>query len=151
MPSILASLEDINANLPSQDEQPVIEASDENTDLISTSVARVVRGYLSGVIDNVTLMSWVDPVSTPETIREIAGMLIAAQLYFNFAARTSLTIEERNFAQLLYDKAIAMLQQIVDGMIIIPGIISVPPGVLTGLDYFPIDDTDRAFTMGMNL
>jgi hypothetical protein len=151
MAEILASLDDINAELPSIDDKPMIEADAENSDLIQLSVARVVRAYLSAVIDQTTLMGWDDPDSTPDTIREVAAKLIAAQVYFNYAARTNLTIEERNFAQLLYDQAMLMLEKIISGEILLEDAPVVATESMDLLDGFPIDDTDRAFTMGMNL
>lgn len=149
MADILANVDDINANLPSIDNVPVVEADDENVALIQVSVARVVRGYLSGSVDSATLMSWNSPTATPDIVREAAALLIAAQVYFNYAARTSLTIDDRNFAQLLYDRAIAILNGIIAGTIDIG--IPVETIAMSGLDFHPVDDTDRAFTMSMNL
>lgn len=140
---ILADLTDINAHLDGE----VIEADFNNTQLVQISVARVIRGYLSRVIDNPTLLSWNDPNTTPDIIREIAGMLIAAQVYFNKSARTALDIDDTNFAQRLYDRAIAMLNGIIDGTIDIPGITETSTEAMTNLDFFPIDSTDRAFTL----
>ena len=148
---ILASLDDINSYLPSIDEDVVLEATSENSDLIQLSVSRVVRGYLSQVVDTTTLMSWDSPQDTPDIIREAASMLIASQIYINFISRTRITIEERNWAQLLYDRAIAILQGIVDGLIDVPGIDPGATSAMSELDFFPVDDTDRAFTMGMQL
>ena len=148
---ILASLDDINSYLPSIDRDTVVEATSENSALIQLSVSRVVRGYLSKVVDSTTLMGWDEPTNTPDIIREAASMLIASQVYFNFHARTRMTIEERNFAQLLYDRAIAILQGIIDGKIDVPGIDPGATSAMSGLDFFPVDDTDRAFTMAMEL
>ena len=149
---ILASIDDINAELPSQDDSPVIEATEENSNLIQVSVARIVRGYLSPVVDGATLMSWDEPIATPDIVREAAAKLIAAQLYFTYAARTSLTIDVRNFAQLLYDQAMAILNGIIAGTILLGP--TVPPAAMAAIeleDGFPVDDTDRAFTMSMEL
>jgi len=149
---IMCTLDDVNAHLDGE----VIEADADNTDLIQVSVARIIRGYLSSVVDQTTLMSWSTPDVTPDIIREIASMLIAAQLYFAQSARTSLLIEDTNFAQRLYDQAIALLQRIVTGEIIIGtggggGTVEDPVAALTDSDYFPVDATDRAFTVGMEL
>lgn len=156
MAEILATTDEINAELPSQDEDPVIEATIENTELIQLSVARVVRAYLSSVATSTVLMSWDSPANTPDTIREIAAMLIAAQLYLSFSGRTVVTIEERNYAQVLYDRAIGMLNQVVAGTIVVPGVGLGGGGSIVTLDMdpedgFPIDDTDRAFTLSMEL
>lgn len=144
---ILASLEDIQANLP----ESLVIADHDNTNLIQISVARIVRGYLSRVIDNGVLLSWTEPADTPELIREAASKLIAAQLYFNRTATATTSIEERSFAQKLYDEAIAILQAIITGAEILPDIVVTDTSSISELDFFPIDDTDRAFTMGMEL
>jgi hypothetical protein len=142
---ILASLDDVNANLDGD----VIVATDENTELIQVSVARVVRAYLSLAVDNLTLYSWKTPETTPEVIREIAAKLIASQVYFVYAARSSLDIDIRSFAQLKYDEAVRMLEAIVAGTIVIPGTGEIATGTgMSELDFFPVDDTDQAFTMG---
>jgi len=151
MAEILASVEDINGNLPSQDRAAVIEATPENGALVQVSVARVVRGYLSGAIDGVILMGWNSPDNTPDIVREAAAKLIAAQIYFNFAARSSLTIEDNNFAQKLYDQAIIILDKILSGEIIIGDEVPVATESMTDEDFWPVDDTDRAFTMSMEL
>lgn len=149
---ILASLDDINAELPSQEDPAglsdfVIEATDPNTALLQVSVARVIRGYLSGIIDSTTLMGWSSPDKTPELIRTIAGKMIAAYIYFNSASRTTLIVDPRSFGQVKYDEAMALLNGILDGTIIIDGDVPVETPNMTVLDFFPVDDTDRAFTM----
>jgi len=150
---IMATLDDVNAHLDGE----VIEATADNTDLIQVSVARIIRGYLSRTVDQTTLMSWQTPDTTPDTIREVASMLIAAQLYFAQSARTSLLIDDTNFAQRLYDQAMALLNGIIAGDIAIVGgpgngtPVADPVLGLTDLDYNPVDDTDRAFTLGMQL
>lgn len=142
-----ANLDDINANLDGQ----VVAADQDNTALIHISVERIIRGYLSRVVSNSTMFSWDDPDSTPEIIREIAGKLIASRLFFVRTLSTAITIDETHYAQRLYNEAIALLAQIVSGEIIIPNIIVEPVGQLDDLDFFPVDDTDRAFTVGMEL
>ena len=146
---ILCTLDDVNAHFDGE----VIEADANNTQLVQVSVSRVVKGYLARLVGPVSLASWASPDTTPDIIREIASMLIASQVYFNFAARTSLLLEDHNFAQRLYDEAMKMLQGIIDGTI---PIVPVDPGnppimdnpdEMSDLDYFPVDNTDRAFTM----
>lgn len=144
---ILATIEDIQANLP----ESLVVADHDNTNLIQISVARIIRGYLSRTIDSSVLLAWNTPAGTPELIREIAGKLIASQLYFNRTAQATTSIEERSFAQKLYDEAIALLEAIVLGTEILPDIIVTDLAGMDDLDFFPIDDTDRAFTMGMEL
>lgn len=144
---IMASLDDINANLDGS----IVSADSNNTALIQVSVARVVRGYLSRVVSAATMAAWTTPENTPDIVREAAAKLIAAQLYFNEMSKTSTVIEPTHYAQKLYDEAMALLNQIIEGDIIIPDIVVTPIESLTDLDYFPVDDTDRAFSMGMNL
>lgn len=147
MAEILASLDDINANLPADEDMPVIVADDDNSALVQISVARVVRGYLSRVIDNSTLLAWTTPESTPEIIREIAGKLIASQVYYNRIAQASPDVPANSYAQHLYDEAVALMTQIIAGDITIPGILT-NSEQLSDLDYWPNSSTDRAFTMG---
>jgi hypothetical protein len=148
MAAILASVDDVNANLPNE-----LAVTDESEiDLIQLSVARVVRGYLSRVLDNTVLMSWDDPASTPELIREAAAKMIAAQYYANrIASQVDPVIADESFPQRRYNEAMAILERILSGDEELPGIDVVATDQLTDLDYFPIDDTDRAFTMGMLL
>jgi len=151
MAELLASLDDINAHLPSDEGDPVVEATDENTNLLQISVARVIRGNLSTVLSTATLLSWDSPEDTPEYIREIAGMLIASQLYFNETAKQSLIIDDDSVAQRKYNEAMAMLNAIVAGNVVIPDVAAETGGDLSDLDFFPVDDTGRAFTIGMEL
>jgi hypothetical protein len=153
MAEILASIDDVNANLPSE-ENVVIEATDLNTSLIQISVARIVRGNLSRVIAVETLSSWVNPDVTPEIIREIASKLIASQLYFSESAKSSLNIDPDSFAQKLYDEAMLLINGIVAGTIAVEGeggVITDDTASMGELDFWPIDDTGRAFSMGMEL
>lgn len=147
MPEILASIDDVNANLPASDDTPVVVATDENSSLVQISVVRIVRGYLSRAFDNSILMSWRAPDTTPEIIREIAAKLIASQVFYNKTAEASPQIAENSVSQRLYDEGISMLQQIIAGDIIIDGL-SITATQLSDLDYWPNSDTDRAFTMG---
>jgi hypothetical protein len=146
---ILCTLDDINAHLDGD----VLEADANNTQLVQISVNRVVKGYLARIVDPVVMASWASPDTTPDIIREIASMLCASQVYINYAARTSLILENNNFAQRLYDEAMAMLNGIIDGTIPIVGIPPTTESIseMDTNDFFPVDDTNRAFTMGMQL
>lgn len=147
---MLASIDDINAHLPAPTGM-VVTADNVNAQLLQISVERVVRGYLSRILTTATMAGWDDPESTPDIIREVAGMLIASQLLLNQISASSLNVDNRNYAQILYDRAIALLNDIIEGSIIIPDVIVDTPESMTDLNFFPVDDTDRAFTMGMNL
>lgn len=146
MAQILASLDDINANLPAE----LGLATDDNTALLQVSVARVVRGYLSRVVENAVLQSWDSPEDTPEIVREAAGKMIAAMFYFNNTAATTTELSDSSFAQRRYNEAIALLDSIIAGEIPITGVVT-DTEAMSDLDYFPIDDTDRAFTLSQPL
>jgi|SRR5215472_2806399 len=146
---ILCTVPDVNAHF----DQDVLTADADNTQLPQISVARVIKGYLARSVAPTVLASWATPETTPDIIREIAAMLIASQVYFNYAMRTSIILDDHNFAQRLYNEAMQMLQGILDGTIplIDPGtglpIEGDNPDEMSDLDYFPTDATDRAFTM----
>jgi len=148
-----ASIDDINAVLPagSNTSGAVVKADDVNTDTLAISAERVIRGYLARVVPTATMASWDEPASTPEIITEIAALLIGSQLYFNQTAASDLTIEERHVSQVLYDRAMKLLQDVLSGVIEIPDITFDTPQSMELEDFFPIDDTDRAFTLGMQL
>lgn len=147
MAEILASLDDIQANLDGN----VVVATDENTELLQISAARIIRGNLSNVIDNATLQSWRTPENTPEIIREAAGKLIAAQHYFNEISKTNQVIDVDHFAQKRYNEAIAILNGIIAGTITIVDVEITTTGGMTALDFFPTDGSQRAFTKSMEL
>lgn len=147
MAEILASLDDINAELPSDEETPVVVADEDNTSLLQISTARVVRGYLSRIYPVATLVSWTVPNNTPELIRTAAGKLIAAQLYFNKTAQQTTAIEDNSFAQKRYDEAMSILKDIVDGSVTLVEVTDITgESEMSDLDYFPVDSTDRSFT-----
>lgn len=144
---ILASLDDVNAHL----DEVVIEATANNTNLVQISVARVVRGYLARIFDSAVLMGWSTPELTPPIIREVASMLIASRVYFAKAQAQNYEISNENFGQRMYDQAMAMLREIIAGDLPVDGEVPGAAGDLTMDDFFPIDDTDRAFTLDMEL
>lgn len=153
MAEILASVDDVNASLPSEDfdgSGAVVTATAENTALLQLSVARVVRGFLGGVIAQEVTLSWTEPDLTPDSIREAAAKMIAAQLFMQRVARTTALIDLRHYSQILYDQAMAILQGIKDGLILVEDV-EVITDAMTILDFHPIDDTDRAFGMSMEL
>ena len=143
MAELLASIEDVNAYLTDQ----VIVADDVNTALLQISTARIVRGYLSRVIDNGILALWASPDDTPEIVREIAGMLIASQLFFDKTILSTVEVDQRHYAQILYDRAMKMLNDIISGLITLPEVIVDSIEGMSTADFFPVDATDRAFTM----
>lgn len=84
---------------------------------------RIVRGYLAGVIPAATMALWIDPDDVPEVIRAAAGRLCAALIYRTRYSEQSL--DDPQFAQNKYNEAMAMLQGIIDGSIIVDGVVTV--------------------------
>lgn len=147
MAEILASLDDIQANLDGN----VTRATDENTELLQISAARIIRGNLSNAIDNVVLQSWRTPELTPELIREAAGKFIAAQYYFNEISKSTGVIEPDSFAQKRYDEALAILTGIISGSLQIIDVEVLVDDRMSALDFWPDSSVTKPFTMGMNL
>lgn len=142
---ILTSIEDINGNLDGQ----AVRADGVNTALIQVNVARWIKAYLSRTVDQATMATWdiaTDPASVPDTIREIAGLLAASQVFLNATIETTTQIDDTHYSMVLYNRAMALLNGIVSGAIIIP-VIETPDDGMSVLDFFPIDDTDRGFTL----
>jgi hypothetical protein len=147
---ILASIDDINGELDGD----VVKADANNTNLVQINVSRMVKGYLAKVVAGATIVTWVSPITTPDIVRVIAAKLIAAQVYFNYAARTSVIIEDNNFAQRKYTEAMNILNGIIAGDIPIVGEgggTTIPPTILGPDEFFPSDATDRAFSLSMRL
>ena len=131
----LASLDDINAHLP----QDRIKMSDGEDDAYQTDAERIVKGYLAGVYLPATLAAWNEPATTPGLIRAIAGRLIAAFYYKQRLSGSTATVPE--YAQSKYDEAIAYLNRIKSGDMVLP---EVPEEMdtgrrLTSEDFFPND------------
>jgi hypothetical protein len=143
----ISSLDDINTHLPNE----VVTATDENTAALQISAARLIRAQLSNIVDQATMVGWNTPDNTPDIIREIGAMLIAAQLYFNEVAKGTMVLETNSFAQIKYNNAMAALTSIIGGQITLPGLVETDADEFTVNDFFPVDATDRAFTMGQQL
>lgn len=148
MTEILATNEDINAWLPSDESSGnnQIIADDTNTSSIQVGVSRFVKSYLSQGFDASVMATWVDPTTTPDIVREASSLLIASQLYFNQTSASTTEINERHYAQILWDRALLMLQQILSGVLVVPG---VDPSSSFIVDFWPQDDTDMAFSKAM--
>ena len=82
---------------------------------------RVVRGALSDVVEAAVLASWAEPEDTPEIIRAITGRLCAAQIYRVRYSENNLN--DPQYAQTLYDQAMAMLLEIENGDILLPDVV----------------------------
>lgn len=81
---------------------------------------RIIRGYLAGVFEAATLAAWTTPSATPGEIRAVAGRLAAARIYRLRYSENSL--DDPGYAQVLYNEAMAMLQAIIDGDIVLTGV-----------------------------
>jgi hypothetical protein len=134
---------DVQIHLP-VDKLKVEEIPDDLSDA-KRDAERIVRGYLTGSIDPLVLASWTTPATTPETIRAIAGRLAAALIYR--IRYSEATTEFAEYAQMLYNEAMEMLQQIVAGTLDIPGVETpqfdnsyFTPNDLTGEPKFAMDD-----------
>jgi hypothetical protein len=127
---VLATLSDVNRYLPTEK----IEVTEPELELFEVDASRIIRGYLAGVFSPATLAAWADPVTTPELIRSIAGRLIAALFYRERYSEDSL--EDPQYAQKLYDDAMAWIMDIREGDIQLIDVTEVPT---TG-DRFTIDD-----------
>lgn len=145
MTQLLASLRDISKHLPNDKVQP----NDANTSEWQIEADRIVKAKLSGVFSAVTLHSWNSPDNTPGLIRSIAGQLIAAYLYRSLYSEDATDIPE--YAQTLYDGAIAQLDMIIDGSLTVLDADDVPVPkaegglVLGDLDFFPNDAAPGPF------
>jgi hypothetical protein len=104
---------------------------------------RIIRGYLAGVVPSATLASWTTPAATPEQIRAIAGRLCAALIYRTRYSEQSLN--DPQFAQFKYNEAMEMLKGIIDGSIVITGVVTTQ---FDSTYFYPNDDADDPkFTM----
>lgn len=143
----LASLDDVNTHLP----QDKFSATDGNPEiaLFQIDVERMVKGYLASVFSATTLSAWVSPATTPGEIRAVAGRLIAA-FYYSKKVSEDLPDWDRTYPQRLYDEAMKMLTDIIDGSIPLTGVTDTPGTALSEDFFFPrTADGDPKFTMGM--
>lgn len=108
-----ASLADINTHLPA-DKAQISVGEDDN---LQIDAQRLIRSRLAGTFTNAIIALWVDPENTPEMLRQIAGKLIAAKFYANLVAEDDAAGSV--FAQNLYNEAIASLNDIRSGVVIV--------------------------------
>ncbi len=144
---ILASVDDINANL----DGVVASANLNNTAALQISVARIIRANLAQAIGTDIIFGWVDPTTTPEIIREIAAKMIAGMHYMEEVSRSGQIIPVDHYGAIVYQQGMDLMKQIINGEILITGIVSTSNDSYTEEDFFPIDATDRAFTRAMEL
>ena len=142
---MLANLDDINTHLPIDK----LKVTDGNEEVLrhQVDVERVIKGYLSSTYSAATLAAWADPDTTPGFIRAIAGRLIAA---FHYARKYSENIPDwdRTYPQRLYNEAMAMLKEVIEGDIDL-GIPGEEAGTAFSGDFFYPRQSDPVFTMDM--
>jgi hypothetical protein len=126
---MFASLDDVNMHLPTDK----LEMEEPELDLFGLDADRIIRGYLAGIVAPTTLAAWTSPDVTPEIIRAIAGRFIAAFWYRERYSEDS--VDDPIFAQTKYNEAMAMLQGIISGSIVIVEIPDASP--VLGLHFGP--------------
>jgi hypothetical protein len=141
----LATLDDVNVFL-GDDKLQALEADDDSSQV---DAERIIKAKLSGTYSPVVLAGWTTPETTPETIRAVAGRLVAALYYAR--AYSEETVTTPAYSQKLYDEAMMILCKIVDGLISLPEVPDAEQpntgGRLTGDDFLPNSDTQPKFTM----
>lgn len=95
--------------------------------------ATYIRSYLYGThISTTVIDAWLTPDDTPMIIRAIAGKMIAAKI---FERETSSNSEEVDpYAVRLFNQAMATLQMILDGRLVITELVVAGVSV-TGTDH----------------
>lgn len=133
---LLAKLVEVNGFLASS-----MAVKDSLDDQMQIDASNLIKSQLTGVFQPATIAGWVDPTSTPATIRLIAARLIAARQY---AKQITGTTDNKipAYAQLLYNEALAMLAGIKMGTISVldddGNVISDPDAMELGEgDYWP--------------
>lgn len=135
-----ASLSDVNVHLP-DDKAQVQDGEIEN---LGIDADRLIRARLAGIVDTDLIALWVDSDSTPEIIRKVSGLLIAAKFYSTLVAEDE--ADGSAFAQGLYDEAIQILDGIREGNIVIIGVDDVEIDTNTiGPSFWPNDTTDGPY------
>jgi hypothetical protein len=130
----IVSDDDVQVHLPV--DKLKIEEIPDDLAKCKLDTERIVRGYLAGVIPTADMALWIDPDDVPEVIRAAAGRLCAALIYRTRYSEQSL--DDPQFAQNKYNEGLAMLQGIVDGSIIVTGVITVQ---FDNTYFFPNDST----------
>ena len=141
----LASLDNINVHLP----EDKLKVQDADDNALQLDAETVIKAKLSGTYSPTTLATWVNPYdtvgsATPAIISEVAGKLIAAIQYARTFSSEGMGVPE--YAQWLYDQAMTTLDEIVLGVISLPGVPETPDTGqhLTRDMFWPNNDTTGA-------
>lgn len=133
---ILASLDDIQTHLPVDKLDVSASVAESAINLLEIDVDRLIKGMLSGVFTPLTLAGWDEPDHTPDQIRRIAGMLIAAIFYAQRFSEDNATVGT-GFAQNLYNCGLSALNEIITGQIILPSPTPTPGTVFNESFFLP--------------
>ena len=109
---------DVQAHLPF--DRLKVEEIPDDLDQQYLDAERIVRANLAGVIDSAILATWLTPATTPETIRAIASRFAAAHIYRVRFGQNA--YDDPQYAQNLYNEAMALLMSIVNGDVELPGV-----------------------------
>lgn len=135
-----ASLTDVNKHLPDD------KFYAQDADIINPGIYadRLIRSRLGGIVDPAVIALWVDPTTTPEIIREVSGLLVAAKLYAESAAEDE--ADGSAYAQDLYNQAIGILDEIREGISVIIGVdqIQIDTTTIEG-SFWPNNTTQEPF------
>lgn len=137
----LLTIDDINVHLP-QDKLVVLNSDDDS---IQVDVERIIKGQLSDTFSPTELASWAEPEDTPELIRAVGGRLGASLVYAR--AFSSEVDDVPEYAQKLYNEAMATLEEIVQGTITLPEVDEevTTGGNLTADSFWPTADAPGPF------
>jgi len=112
---------DIQAHLP-KDKLDVDNLPDD-VEAFKLDAERIIRGYLASVFEPLTLAAWITPEVTPGQIRAVGGRLAAAFIYRVRYSEDDTDTPE--YAQTLYNEAMAMLVGIANGSISLDDVLDV--------------------------
>lgn len=142
---LFASLDDIQAHLP----PGKAEIEDADDDLLQVEAFRLIRAKLASTFATSTITTWVSPATTPEIIRTVAGMVIAAKWFAELYAEDS--DEDAKYANNLYNQAMALIADIQNGNAPVIDIddttVLSGSGLLSSDDFYPNDTVPPKFTM----
>lgn len=126
-----------------------ILVDDTNSQKANIEATRIVKGQLAGFFSPIVISSWADPASTPELVRGVTGRLAAAFMYASIYSEEA-GGDVSDYAQWLYNGAMALLIQITSGQLTVTDEDNNPVDTQGSglLSFFPDDTTTPAFTMG---
>lgn len=139
----LASFEDANGWL---DGTKLAFADEDDASDDADNAENIVRAHLSGVYPDGVDTWEASSNNVPDTIREIASLLMAS---YKYAKVYSEDVEaESSYAARLESRAMRLLDDLKTGEIVLHDTDEVSGIAFGKADFHPKDDTDRKFTMG---